>query len=1851
MSGRTVKLRSLAIVIVALLVAGSMLSISYAPSNQKGAIFNSPRSLIAHDVIIGGGFGLSTWSLSGGTQYLQGNLTIMAGGVVTLNNESLVFDDFASQNNYASYEAAPLYHIIIEDGGELIMHHSVITTNLQLINDIPVLGLYLQHNASLVMEQGSQLIFPGQFVSEDSNVTLVDSSIAGPSPSSFTTSFINETVFPPGIFANPPVTAFFGGNVLIVNSTVSIFENNSSANTDMNQLFTENYPFASDTVFKNYVTYTLEALPTSVYHGNPLADTTKNQVLSNLTSFDQLYYEIQSGQRLSVTNFSTAGITGTLSSVQLAVAYETQLSGSGTLYWTYGNMSVPQGSFALPSSSSWSNLSFNIPITSANDLSRLLVWINDSTGNILVNKLWFTFETTYDAYNNLTIAGSSSFTAINSYIGANFDPVWQKHSSISVADTAHAYLYDVRVNSAMNYTGVIAPAMIGDTASMNAKPLSLGPLNTPVSGDQLPLLDANTAKYYAVPAGGALQTYGMNVTNSATLNSMISSATLYLTSNSSTGNMIYVGEIGQPVTSYVATGVRITGQSLIYKVNLYDLGFSNFSEIANLVLYISNSGDTSPVYVKNVHVQLTILPQIYIYRFANITVLSKQGLPVQGSAITLSYSGSTPNNITQGSRAGYFVGPSNNYQLTPPSQVLSYLGKTAGDYSITGQFGNAIIPLMTDVIYASVYPDSLYVGNYTADIQYNGSSYGSSVSFSPFPQLSAASQFVDFNVTISVLVPLPVISVSRPVISPTFLYAGQQGTVSFTIADTGSTGVSNMPVNISDAAAGMLISFKYISVSIAPKSQVNISLPWSFSAPYNNTISVLANPNRSVPEPYYGGDYNSTIYFVEPNLPELVVSSSGIVFNPAPAFTGRQVLISASIQNFMGRANATNVSVAFYAGNPLSGGSLIGTRMLNISAGGANTTSLYWSPNIIGSIPIYVYIDPLHVIAQYSRSGNLNYSILEVELTPGVQDLVINNSNSGPSDPFIINTVLNMSSNVVVTQSGYLLLSGGFSFVEGTPYQFAMVVNDSAKLVLNHATISSDFELNLFVYGNSHVYINSSSLGADVNLVTGNSAGIWIYASSINGSVVTAPFSSALISAYNSSFAHALTFGYSETAMLYNIAAPSVSAQSVARAYIYRWITVEVLGPSMVTIAQANVTLYSFANAEYLQGSVYAKGETNSNGLVTFAALSDMINESADLYIGNYFVNASFLNEKVWYAPEADVSLAHYTSPLLQQNVNVSMQLVIKLPELVITPSDINVLQTPIVEGSNVTVSALIFNLGYAPVTQNFTVTFFLPGMGEVNVTTALTAPLGVGQAVPVEVVWSVPMKYGNMTINVYVNKAKTLPEASYTDGFASINVTVLSLPELVPVTMNVTGSFQEDTNLTFSVLITNYGQTDAGQFTVTILEGNSPTNVTTPVANATLKGLDAFGSLVAEITWTVPPLPAGVRTERVYFTAAVDMNHSVKEASYSRSVLIQPIAVNLTIAQVNATVSISSNTLKSGTVMVVTVDVVSRVTGKGMPDYPVTIMLYNIRGQPQSAITFQGTTGSNGLLVARIPIPVSQKSGTYLFNVYSDGNFISSSQSFSIVSPSSSTGFPLLYLFVIIAGVIAAFGGFSFYLYRYGLSRVVECGNCGAFIPETSKKCPYCGVEFEAGTAKCSNCNSWIPANSKQCPICGVKFADEGEGEQEDEYTAKMRKEYSEFVEKFKAQAKAEMGKKYSEKAFLTWWKRQPTYLSFEDWLSRQQSIRKAKLVPCPVCGEPNPESAKECMKCGSPMSQAAKEQPPRAPPAQPPAQQLQEQKTQVEPRRIVVPKKIIRKVEEKQPPAQPEQPVQKDEAKKEDQ
>ncbi len=145
--------------------------------------------------------------------------------------------------------------------------------------------------------------------------------------------------------------------------------------------------------------------------------------------------------------------------------------------------------------------------------------------------------------------------------------------------------------------------------------------------------------------------------------------------------------------------------------------------------------------------------------------------------------------------------------------------------------------------------------------------------------------------------------------------------------------------------------------------------------------------------------------------------------------------------------------------------------------------------------------------------------------------------------------------------------------------------------------------------------------------------------------------------------------------------------------------------------------------------------------------------------------------------------------------------------------------------------------------------------------------------------------------------------------------------------------------------------------------------------------------------------------------------------------------------------------------------------------------------------------------------------------------------------------GLPFWAWLAIAAAIVVGLVAFLLFARRSAAGKLVECGECGNLIPEDATVCPKCGAEFEVDLIRCSRCASTIPANSKYCPECAAQLLGKaGEAGEEAE-----RQSYADFTEKFRAEAKRELGENYSEGAFWDWWKRQPTYTSYGQWKLQQ--------------------------------------------------------------------------------------------------
>ena len=414
--------------------------------------------------------------------------------------------------------------------------------------------------------------------------------------------------------------------------------------------------------------------------------------------------------------------------------------------------------------------------------------------------------------------------------------------------------------------------------------------------------------------------------------------------------------------------------------------------------------------------------------------------------------------------------------------------------------------------------------------------------------------------------------------------------------------------------------------------------------------------------------------------------------------------------------------------------------------------------------------------------------------------------------------------------------------------------------------------------------------------------------------------------------------------------------------------------------------------------------------------------------------------------------------------------------------------------------------------------------------------------------------------------------------------VSVRTGPDLVLQATPSTMTVIQNQPFTVYALISNSGQTDATNAAVAAYANGNPAN---EVARATGVNV-AAGAVVNRSLTVVAGMPiAGPATLELI----VDPNNLINEGGAAQeSNNFANITLNVVLPPSGSASILSPSSGQSfepGKPLAVT-GYLRDTNSNGIEGVPVIIEL---RSGTTVLSTNTTTSGGQGFFIGTITVPSGTQDGSYSIVATPSASSISSgSVTIAVKTPGSILnqivpiiGIPFWLLFIMIAAVVAVAIGVTMYWKVYGLGKMVECGECGAFIAEDATTCPKCGVEFEKDMAKCSNCQAWIPVDVKQCPECGVEFAT-GELEMAD-YQQKMRLQYDEVVGRFKEEGSRQLGRSLSASEFQEWWRKQPTFLTYEDWLREEEEMRKMGSRPCPTCGTLNSVTARVCHKCGSLM------------------------------------------------------------------
>jgi hypothetical protein len=136
---------------------------------------------------------------------------------------------------------------------------------------------------------------------------------------------------------------------------------------------------------------------------------------------------------------------------------------------------------------------------SAQDLYGLKIGYEnpDAVNGVSINKIWTTIDFEAQTYKNVTLAGSTDLTVVNSYIGVDFSNGLD-HNQLVLTDNAMAEMYGVSIDLTQmaEKEADRLPAFVTIEKTVTATPFSIGLDDT--SAQNLGTINAVDGVYYTV---------------------------------------------------------------------------------------------------------------------------------------------------------------------------------------------------------------------------------------------------------------------------------------------------------------------------------------------------------------------------------------------------------------------------------------------------------------------------------------------------------------------------------------------------------------------------------------------------------------------------------------------------------------------------------------------------------------------------------------------------------------------------------------------------------------------------------------------------------------------------------------------------------------------------------------------------------------------------------------------------------------------------------------------------------------------------------------------------------------------------------------------------------------------------------------------------------------------------------------------------------------------------------------------------------------------------------------------------------------------------------------------------------
>ncbi|MGM0404958.1 MAG: CARDB domain-containing protein [Thermoplasmatota archaeon] len=922
---------------------------------------------------------------------------------------------------------------------------------------------------------------------------------------------------------------------------------------------------------------------------------------------------------------------------------------------------------------------------------------------------------------------------------------------------------------------------------------------------------------------------------------------------------------------------------------------------------------------------------------------------------------------------------------------------------------------------------------------------------------------------------------------------------------------------------------------------------------------------------------------------QISVTEDDISFSTELSQRGDTLEIRADVWNSGGVE--TTVDVSFYNGFP-DEETLIATQHdLVIGPNSSEIADVEWTPEIRGNREIHVIA---HTDEDVNNEDNHAMIVKPIFSQDYNNDLIVG-GDGFPNEREITGSY-DRDGFVVIHGNGELRITGSnpravLGLIMDSDQRYSVMLRDQGSLEIDHGSIHSDYQFDIQLEDDSELVVKGDSMmSSNINLIAEDESSVQTEDTTVEGSMeITGDSFSAKESQFtssdiflqpsnvdivNSTFEADLVDFHDTSGTLTGVETGAVEATGESEIELYRWVRATAFSQTRLTIQGAEVT------AENLDTDYTVSGTTDGEGITNLKVLTDVIMEHEPELYGNYEFSAVYTPpeaEDVYEIEPFEESLPNY--PSQEYVIDYDMHFEdLAIPDLSINENNIFTDTNEINLGDEVRIDADIENVGETEA-YDVDVYFFNEQTGE---------QIGMENidSIPTEgyttasVTWTAEMLDDMQTsedidISVWIDpEVEPLSDPNSDNNEAVKTLTVLSLPKAsfdsdVILLQDGEELTEEDEivefdDLSLNIRLTNLGGTDLINGTV---------NVTISDTELIKENVDVGSGEVIDFyhNWTVRM--HGEQNIGIWYnTSEVDQDGVPISSTYvNRTIYVESASLEFEAVSLLETEPGADKTV---------VGTLVRNDGKPIPEMEVTAYLLDQDGE---VAEFQSaTTDENGEFLMYVSEPST--SGRYTLSLeadYPDAERVVTGERIE-VGESVETGIPL-WMIIAVIGAIAAgsVGGIFAYMKIQGPAEWVECGNCSTTIPADVKECPECGVEFETETVKCSECGEWIPHDSEECPECGSQFIKTGKEVQDYEET--MKQQYENHVEKYRTKAKDELGDEFTEEEFMDWWQEQPSYITFDEWLEREESRRKEGGIECPECGALNSVDDAICQKCGS--------------------------------------------------------------------